>query len=746
MISNTDVNWGGVRVHDYEDMAKSQTSFEVFDAFVGLNYTFNQDGKTYQEQAFHVSDKFFDITKIRPVLGRIFTQSDMLPSAQNVVLITTEMWQNLYSSDQNIVGKNILIQQQPYTIVGVIPHVRFPNTSKLYLPYKVSGNGVARADGMLVSVYGRLKTGVSDARAHDDITQILNSIRNENPELNANVIAKIITFQENWLPLPANMILPMLICVVLILILSSVNVANLMFSRALDRKKEIAIRGALGETRQSLFAHVLLESVLICCISGLLGLVIANVGISVSLEMLSKSYKANEAPMWWYFSLTTGTVVIGLVVTIVTAVITGVLPALRSAFADINSVLRDGTRGAQSKLSVGLSKFIIIIEVGLSCALLIPSIALMYSVHEKNSMSYGASMNGLYTALIEFPENVEQYSTQEAKVTHLKKLEAALEKSSGIESVSYAQMIPLTWINYRPFALENTDPGPNNQYPRAAVNSVNSDYFSIMGIRLLAGRGFDTSDRINTQKVAVVTQNFVEQHFPDGNFLGKKVRVVDDQGVIDWHIIVGQVNDVIHGAPSRSAQESPTIFLNMEQNPVSFLTLVVRASLTPGQLNDLIASEAYRLDPANVAPFRYATSENLKERRLAFLNFMSLLFMAFAIASIVLAFTGIYGVMSHSIKQKIQEVGIRRALGATNNNITVHFLKSAGVLLMVGLMFGLPVGISLNHALKQSGMVELYPAIFAVIPIFIACIIVSAVLVPIGRTIKLEPISALRYE
>ena len=228
--------------------------------------------------------------------------------------------------------------------------------------------------------------------------------------------------------------------------------------------------------------------------------------------------------------------------------------------------------------------------------------------------------------------------------------------------------------------------------------------------------------------------------------MGKKVRIVDGEGNHDWHLIIGLVNDVIHGAPSSRAQARASIFLSMDQNPVSFLTMVLKSSLPPSQLTELIASEAFKQDSNHVAPYRYVTSERLKERRLAFIDFLSLLFTAFAVASVVLAFTGIYGVMSHSIGQKTQEVGIRRALGANDANIAKHFLAGASALLIIGLIAGIPAGVSLNHALQQSGLVELYPAIFAAIPLFITLIIIIAVMVPIKRTLKMEPIDALRYE
>ncbi|MFT4928922.1 MAG: putative ABC transport system permease protein [Phenylobacterium sp.] len=744
LVENTDVNWGGFRIHDFEEMAASQDSFEIFDTFAGFGGTFSLGDQVYQESGFEVGPKFFEMTQAKATMGRIFTDSDTAPGAPKVVIISEKMWRASFSADPDIIGQTLEMESIPYQVIGVLPYLRFPNSGNIWLPMDASSKGVARADGEMISVYGRLKPGVTAERARTDLAAILDNARANYPKLNANVIAKVITFQQNWMPLPVNMILPMQICVVLILFLSSINVGNLLFSRALERKKEIAIRAALGATRSSLFSHVLMESMIICLVSGVLALVLANIGIGVSLELLSKSYKASEAPVWWQFSLTPGAIGLGMLVALVTAVLTGVLPAIKSAYTDINSALRDGTKGAQSKMAGYLSKAIIILEVSLSCALLIPSAALIYTVHDKNTMSYGASMDGFFTALLEV--DGDQYDTSVKRLNYLHNFETILEQRPEITAVTFTQMLPLTWVNYRQFALEDTDVGADGKYPRAEVASVANDYFETVGVRLLTGRKFDDRDKANSPRVAVVTQNFVDQQFSDGEYLGKKVRIVDGDGNTDWHTVIGMVNDVIHGAPSSKAIERPTIFLSMEQNAVDFLTVVMESNHPPSELTGIVAQAAYKIDPVNVAPFRFATSERLKERRLAFIDFLSVVFLAFAVASMVLAFSGIYGVMANSILQKTQEVGVRRALGSTNGEVFRHFLKQGGWQLLLGVLIGLPSGVALNYSLNQSGLGEMYYGVFVVIPLLIALIILMAVVVPVSRTLKYEPIDALRYE
>ncbi|WP_196137581.1 ADOP family duplicated permease [Aliikangiella sp. G2MR2-5] len=730
------------RLSDYQDMAKSQTTFDVFDTYYNRRRNLVSSDRSFRDRVFYVNPPFFEVSNARPLKGRVINQDDMLPGAAPVVVIGEHIWDNLYGGADDVLGKELRIENKPFTIVGVMPATyRFPDYAKIWAPFDMTTQGINRSNVPYASVYGRLKEGVSDEQAEADLVQIMEQIALEYPELNEGESVIVTTFQKLAAMTTDTLILAMQLCVGLVLLLACINTGNLLLSRALEKSKESAIRTAMGATRGVLVTQVMMEAVLICLISGVLSLMIVSLSLEGSLTALKSMFLGSEPPYWWRFELTLESYLAAIFMTVATAVITGLLPAIKATKGDVSSILRDGTRGAQSFQSGRLSKLIVISEVALSSALLLIATSVALSVIEKNHTDYGIRLDGYLTAEVSL--NRSDYRTDERRLSFFQKLEQELEKQPGVDDVSFTRMVPITWARVEQFEVEGVDYGKDPKYPRPEIVTVSNDYFSTVEIKLFEGRTFSEQDRADTPLVAIVSQNFIKKYMNGEPALGKRIKLARSGS--DWYTIVGVVNDVTHGWPYSYNIERPSVFVNLQQNPERAMSVVIKTANDPNLLRETLRRVAFEVEP-NAPLFNVLTMERNHERAVADINFISRLFILFAIASMILAFSGIYGVMAYTVTQKTQEIGVRRALGADNQEIHVHFLKQGAIQLITGLLVGIPVGIGLLNMLIQSELVSFSAMIFILVPLAISLTIVIAVANPVRKVLKLEPIHALRYE
>lgn len=729
-------------IHDYEDIKKQQTTLSQIDAFRQVNATITTSDKAIRYLAHEVSPTFFSISEGRAQLGRLITAQDLLPGAPKVTVLTHNLWQELFAGDENVIGRTLRIDTEPHTIVGVTQAAyRFPNSANIYLPFTVSSNGVSREYSSRVSVYGALKEGVSDEMLVNEIATFFEQFKKEYPELYANTKGYAWTFQEEAMGNGTRpIVVAMQISVALILVLACINVGNLLLSRAIERGKETAIRTALGAPRGKLIAQVMWESTVICIISGILGVLFAGWGLALSFDVLTSGLPI-AAPFWWQGSMTSQSVVFALGITLLTMLITGLLPAWRATGGDINRILRDGTRGAQSKSSGLLSKLIVGAEVALSCLLIMLAGAFVNSVNGLNNADYGMNTEGYLTARVDLPGS--RYDTDEKETLYYQNLSRFVKENSQVNDFAVAQSLPSSWGYNYPIAQEERDYGKEPKYKSANINVVSHNFFDIMGINLTQGRVFDSQDRNGSPLTAIVTENFAKQFYNGQSPIGKRIRNVSANG--EWVTIIGVVNNIILGQPFDNNVQKATIFMSYVQNPRRNMFLVLQSVGEPNSARKVLERATLRLD-RDVPAYDVQTLARGIESRVAGINFVSNVFLIFAAASLVLAFSGIYGVMSNSIVQKTQEIGVRRALGADDGNIRKHFLLGGLKQLIAGLVIGVPFGVVLTNMLAKSGIASGSLAVYIGVPILISVIIICAVLIPVHRTLKMEPSNALRYE
>jgi predicted permease len=618
---------------------------------------------------------------------------------------------------------------------------QFPNSGRIWLPFTTSSKGISRADGEYIAVYGVLKEGVTDEQANSELKTIMADLEQTYPKLNSNTSAQIRTMQVAQMGSGTPVIIfAMQLSVGLILLLACINVGNLLLSRAFEKGKEIAIRTALGAPRGKLISQMMWESTLICFISGILAILFAGLWLESSNKNLSSTFPF-EPPFWWNVALSESSVIAAVVIILFTALVTGLLPAYKATGGNFNSALRDGTRGAQSKSAGRLSKVIVISEIVLSCALLLLSSGMVYSVNQQNQFDYGTQIDGYLTARIGLPEI--EYKSDEKLLQYYQNMTTKLQQEPAVDTVSFTQTLPGLNASSRKVSIDGADYGKKPQYPISNSVTVAHNYFETMEINLLEGRIFDARDKLDSPLTAVVTQNFVKQHFKKGEVIGARFKFIETDK--NWYTIIGVVNDVLHGMPMSNRIERPTAFVSLQQAPLRFMSMTIKASQEPGALRAILARVALSIERDAPAYSVKTLRESITERNSG-MNFVSELFLIFSAASMILAFSGIYGVMSNTIIQKTQEIGIRRALGADNADVFKHFIKQGVKQLSIGLVIGVPMGIALVTMMEKTSLAQGSVMLYIAVPTFISLVILLAVLYPVHRALKLEPCTALRYE
>ncbi len=734
------------RVHDFEDIKKRVQSYDVFDAYDLSTVNLSTNDRAVRYTGHYVKESFFEISDAKPLLGRLITNEDGLSGAEPVALISHTIWQNMFAGNKNVLGKKLRVNTKPVTVIGVMPDsYQFPSAGRIWMPFTTTGKGVARKNGEHVAVYGVLKEGVTDKQADVELQALMAELAESYPKLNSDISAHVWTFQAAAMGSGTPIIiLAMELAVGFILLLACINVGNLLFSRATEKGKETAIRTALGAPRAKLVMQMMWESMLICIISGVLAVLFSGLWLEVANKDVLQSFPF-DPPFWWDVKITQASLIATVIITLVTAFITGILPALKATSGDFNATLRDGTRGAQSKASGRLSKVIVISEVVLSCALLLLSTGMVYSVNQQNNIDYGTTVENIFTASFGLPE--VEYESDEKRQQHYQNLASSLLKEPEISAVSFTRALPGNDARYQNIALGNVDYGKKTQYPRSSSVGVDHNYFSVMEMNLREGRIFDSRDKIDSPLTAVVTDNFVKKFFKGGDVLGKRFKFVEgDKG---WYTIIGVVNDVIHGQPMSYNIEKPTAFTSIQQTPKRYMSVVVKtaannaASVTG--LSKRVVDIALKVE-RDAPLYNVKTLRNSITGRNAGMNFISELFLVFAAASMVLAFSGIYGVMSNTIVQKTQEIGIRRALGADKSDIYKHFIIQGLKQLAIGLAIGIPMGVALVKMLEQSSLAQGSLILYILIPALISAVIFIAIYYPVQRALKMEPCTALRYE
>ncbi|MCG7534477.1 ABC transporter permease [Pseudoalteromonas sp. OOF1S-7] len=728
-----------ITLHEAEFIAENSNNWEKMGVFTQRDVSLGIGERAISYNATFAQSEFFEVSDAVPLMGRLFDTKDLSSGASPVVIIGYPVYQKFFAQQDDVIGQKIRVNGVPTTIIGVMPEsYKFPDAAEIWLPLTERATDFTFPEGSRVIMFGLLKNGITDQQANFEVKQLAREFHNNQPKSDNSGSVHVWSFQDAKMGDGHEKLeLAMQLCVGFILILCCINVGNLLFSRAIEKGKETAIRIAIGAPRSRLISQIMWESAIICVVSGCISVAIASVWLDIVNERLP-TLLPFPVPFWFDIRITGFSILMAVLLVIVTAVITGILPAVKATGGNFNDVLRAGTRGAQSKSQGRVSKVLVIVEILLSCTLLLASTAMVKTIFDQHRTDYGADIDNILRANVTLPDTYDTAKRQR----YYDDLSGLLQRDARVESLSLSTNLPSETAWYAKVNIEGKNYG-TNQFDAAHNVFVDENYFTTFGIELLEGRDFNQHDRPDTTLVAVVTENFAKQHWPDESAVGKRVKILAKDPV--WYTVVGVVNKVVHGKENRWTKSRGTVYIKLDQNPKLGIRIALKTTGDPYELSETIVKASSQLD-FNALAFDINSLRYNVNKRMAAMDFVSEMFLIIAIASLIIAFSGIYGVVSKSIFQKRHETGVKRAIGAQNADIYKFFMVSSAKQLFVGLLLGMPLGIFTLQMLGSTGVAEMHNILLIGIPVSIVLIIALAVVLPTRAVLQKEPSAALRHE
>jgi len=724
---------------DYDDLKENH----VFERIAATrSQAFNLTGGDEPERVggVRVSVTLFSLLGVNPLLGRDFLESEDEAGAAPVAIVSHSLWLHRYGSDPNLTGRSLDIDGKTYTVVGVLPPgINYPTPdASIYVPLIAQPNEVARG-ARFVRVIGRLKQGVPLSQARAEMDTIAARAAEQFPANNSGYGIDLVPLHEQMVGRVRPALMVLLGAVACVLLIACANVANLLLARAASRRSELAIRAALGASRAQLVRQLLTESVLLSLAGGALGLFFALWGVPALIGISASSIpRASEVGI--------NLRVLGFtaLVSLVTGIVFGLAPALRSSSSHATDALREARRGTTgSVLHQRLLSGLVVSEVAIALVLLTAAGLMIRSFLSINNVSPGFNPKGVLTLGIGLSS---RYSDIQRQATFYENLLAKVRVVPGVESAASNIRIPMLGFNASTSFTIQGKPVHQGDEPTADYRAVTGEYFKTMGIPLLAGRDFSEHDNKDAPETIVINKMLAEQFFANEDPIGKRIQIFPDPN--RWREIVGVVGDV--RLVGLDAGINPTLYVPMPQNPypnaLRNVFLVVRTSVEPMSLVTGIRGELQSLDRdvplSQIQTMEDVVSSSLSQRRLN----MSLLVVFSALAA-ALAAVGIYGVMAYIVAQRTHEIGIRMAMGAQQREVMTMVLGDGAKLTAMGVAIGVAAAFGVTRVLSSLlyGVGAADPATFAGISLLLGAVAMLASYIPARRAARVDPLEALRH-
>jgi putative ABC transport system permease protein len=685
----------------------------------------------------------FPALGVQPALGRAYGSSEDEEGNDRVIIVSHDFWRTRLSSRADVIGTIITANGIPRTLVGVMPRgfTLLGEKTDFLIPYGWTMERLRAAPGR-GSSYGlaRLRDGVSLEQASSDMKAIAAQLEREFPQRNARWSVTLVPVHEQTVDQirPALQVLSG--AVILVLLVSCVNVANLLLARGAVRQRELGLRTALGARRSRLISQMVAESVLLGSIGGLSGLFLAFLFHRGLLALVAERL---PVPRLDQVSLDVTVVILTIGLSLVTGLLFGVGPAIVSSHA-LNDGLREGGRHGGGPTARRVLGGLVAAEVALSLVLLTGAGLLVRSFLRLSSINPGFRADGLLTARVQLPP--ARYDTPERSSGFYSDVLTRIAALPGVQGAAGVTFLPMTGagIGTSFWRTDQPAPGPG-QAPSTDVRPVTPGFFRTMGIPRVMGRDFANSDRDDSPAVAIVNETLVRQHLSDGNPIGKRLHI--NVGRVDRgdYQVVGVVGDIKLAA--LDAEVRPTIYIPHTQLAVGLMTLVARTEMNPLSLAKSIGAEVHAMDPdLPLADVR--TMDDVVDATLARPRTVAVLLATFALIALALATVGVYGVMAYSVAQRTQEIGVRMALGATPESIFELVLGQALRLVGIGVIAGLAAAAALTRVLATMlyETEPLDPPTFIVTAIVLTLVATLASFIPARRGTRIAPVEALRAE
>jgi predicted permease len=725
---------------NFSDWRTQNTTFTEMAAYTSSTRTLTGIGEPEQVRGATVVPTFFQVMGVNPARGRALAMDD-LTSDRRVVVLADDFWRRRMGADPGAVGKTLLLNGIAHEIVGVMPQgFTFPGTaSEFWAPFPAGVTAETRGNFWL-RVVGRLEPGTTVERARAELGTIAKRLATEYPETNAKLGVTIVPLHEHTVGDVRPALLVLMGAVGFVLLIACANIANLLLARGATRTREVAIRAALGAGRGRIVRQLLTESACLAFLGGALGLLLAKWGVDILVAI------GNDALPRMSEVRTDGAMLLFTIgAALLTALLFGLPPALRASSVQLSDTLKEGTRSMSgARGGTRMRRALVVAEIALALMLLIGAGLLLASFRQLSTVETGFDSSNLLTARVSLPQSRYPQPAQ-VRAFHADLL-ARVEALPGVRSGAYTSSPPLSGVvNGATIAIEGRAAMPDLDDKEVRRSIVSPTYFQTLGIPLLAGRTFSDQERGDTVNVVVINETMKKLHFLGEDPVGRRMQWGCVGPACPWMRVIGVVHDTKQDGLDEFVR--PEVYTSYLQQPPRVLYLAIRTEGDPlavvGSLRSILKSLDRDIPLAAVMTMEQMMDDSVSTRR-----FNTLLLGIFSSLAMVLALVGIYGVMSYSVSQRRQEVGIRMALGAHAGDVLRLVLREAMTLAGAGLLFGVTLSLFVTRLL-QSLLFEVSatdPTTFVITTILLGGVALVASYIPARRASGVDPVVALRNE
>ncbi len=730
---------------NYWDWKTQNSTFVDMAATTDRSFNLTGSGEPERVQAESVTANFFPLLGVPPLLGRVFSPQEDTPGGSRVAILSYGLWQRRFGGDKGIAGSEILLNGQKYSVIGVMP-ARFQFLQKdvvLWVPMALGPEDRVDRGSHYLTVLGRLKDGVTFQQAQADVKNVMGRIARDYPDSAGQLGAYVVSLREEVAGAVRRPLIILITAVGFVLLIACANIANLLLSLSASRKKEIAIRTALGAGRLRIARQLITESVLLAGAGGLIGLLVATWCFGFLRQFIPDGLS-----LLTDLQLDTPVLLYTLIVSILTGLLFGAAPAIQAAGTDLTEVLKANSGRGGFGLNRRFRSMMVVAEVALALVLLVGAGLMLQTFDKLRNLDVGFQTENRVRLRTVLPRS--KYTDIQRKVQFYGQVLERVKSLPGVLSAGYTTSIPLDWKGGTSGFVVEGRPPESGSVNDAAHRQVTSEYLQTMGIRLQQGRYFQKADTVESFPVVIINETMARTFWPNENAIGKRFRLSSDESELPWMTIVGITKDA-----KNMGLEAPVkaeIYLPAEQAPEEFSyyaprDLIIHASGDPIRLIPDVRNVIRGVDPdqplSNITTIEEVLGQEMITRRLG----MTLLSF-FAALALLLASVGIYGILSYLVVQSIPEIGVRLALGARPGSIFGLILKRGMTLAILGVAVGWVGAFALTRLMTTLlfGVDATDPITFAAVSVLLLSVAFLACSIPGRRAMKVQPMAALRYE
>ncbi len=730
---------GSVSVPNLKDWREQNTVFSEIAAYQYGNFNLSMQDQPERIVGANVSPEFFDVLGTRAQLGRTFQKGEDQPGSNRVAVLSDALWRRNFAADANLVGRNISIGGENFSVIGIMPPQFKFFASQIWVPLVFTEKQLASRGSHAFNVLGRLKPERTLDQAKEEMATIARRLEQQYPDQQKNRTIQLVPLQEDNVRLIRPALFLLLAAVGLVLLIACTNVANLLLARAASRRSEIAIRAALGAKRGRLVRQFLTESVLLSLLGGLCGLLLAKWGTDVLVSMATGYLPAmTEISLdWRVMGFTLG-------LSLLTGMIFGMAPAMHISKTDLQDAIKDGGIRGASRRGSWLRGLLVVAEVAAALILLVGAGLLLKSFLHLLRVNPGFRTENVLTMRISLPDG--KYKSADTIAGFYRQLLDRVAPLPGVEASGVINLLPVLQAGYNgEFEIVGQEPDVSGKPPLVEIRAVSPDYFRALGVPLVNGRTFTARDQQGSEPVAIVNEAFAQRLIPNQNPLGKYIK--DDEG--PGIKIVGVVGDVKQFG--LIAPTIPELYTPYTQPPgpgaTQTMTLVVRTFGDPEALGPALRKEVLSVDPAQPV-YEVQTMQAVIGKAVSYQRLNMQLLGIFATLAMILAVIGIYSVMSYQVSQHTHEIGIRMALGAQPWHVLRLILREGLALTLIGVVLGVAGAFALTRLLANLlfGVTASDPLTYVIVSLLLIFVALLACILPARRATKVDPLIALRYQ